>query len=124
MRTNVNKIALLGLHASVAVVVAVEAALLALAPAHMMAFHKTGLPDWIRVGLAWGELFFAALFLVPRTMMLGGCGLLAIFTFAMGLHLLHGDTNIGVLVVYAAAVAVIMTGKADAGQNRISGSEQ
>jgi hypothetical protein len=109
MRTNVNKLALLGLHVSVAGVILVEAALLALAPAQITAFHKTGLPDAIRLALAWGELMFAGLFLVPRTMKLGGGGLLVILFSAMALHFLHGVGGFEVLLIYAAAVAVVMS---------------
>jgi hypothetical protein len=113
MRTNVSKLALLGLHASVGLVVFVQAALLAFAPAQIAAFHKTGLHDAIRILLAWGEALFACLFLLPRTMKLGGYGLLIIFFAAMGLHFLHGGGGIEVLLIYAAAVAVVVSGKPD-----------
>ena len=122
MRTNVSKGALLGLHISVAGVVLVEAALLALAPVHITAFRKTGLPDAIRLALAWGEMIFAGLFLVPRTMKLGGYGLLVIFAFAMGLHFLHGGGGFEVLLIYAAAVAVVMSARAENADSAIEGS--
>jgi hypothetical protein len=113
MKTNVNKTALLGLHVAVALIVLMQASLLALAPAQISAFHKTGLPDAVRVALAWGEILFAGLFLVPRTVKLGGYGLLVIFGAAMVLHFLHGVGGVEVLVIYATAVAVVMSGKTD-----------
>jgi hypothetical protein len=124
MRTSVNKLALLGLHAAVAVIVLLQAVLLALAPAQINAFHKTGLPDAIRIGLAWGEIIFAALFLVPRTMKLAGYGLLVIFLSAMALHFLHGVGGFEVLVIYTAAVAVIVSARPDHPENTMAGSSR
>ena len=50
------------------------------------------------------------LFLVPATLVAGGCALLAIFGVAAILHVAHGQYHIGVLAVYAAAVAAVVTG--------------
>ena len=46
MRTSVNKFALLGLQASLGLIIFAEAAFLAFAPASIQAFARTGLPDW------------------------------------------------------------------------------
>jgi hypothetical protein len=124
MRTTVNKFALLVLHAAVAVIVLIQAVLLALAPAQINAFHKTGLPDAIRIALAWGEIVFAALFLVPRTMKFAGYGLVVIFLSAMALHFLHGVGSSEVLVIYTAAVAVVMSARPDHPENTMPGSSK
>ena len=113
MKITVNKLALFGLQGSLALVILVEAALLAFAPARVGAFGKTGIHDWVRVGLAWSEMLFAILFLVPRAMIVGGWGLLVVFLFAAGVHVLHGWMDVGYLVIYSAAVLVIMSRQAD-----------
>jgi Ca2+/Na+ antiporter len=63
----------------------------------------------VRLALAWAEIAAAILFLVPFTTLLGGCLLLVIFFLAALLHILHGEFDIGVLLVYAMAVLVSMT---------------
>ena len=118
MKITVNKLALFGLQGSLALVILVEAALLAFAPARIRAFGKTGIHDGVRVGLAWSEMLFAILFIVPRAMVpramiVGGWGLLVVFLFAAGVHVLHGWMDVGYLVIYSAAVLVIMSRQAD-----------
>ena len=113
MEIDVNKLALIGLQGSLGLIILVEAAWLALAPAQIRAFAHTGLPDWVRIVLAWGELLSALLFLIPRTMIVGGWGLLLAFLFAAGLHLLHGRMDVGALVIYSAAVLVVITREAN-----------
>ena len=111
MRTSVNKFALLGLQASLGLIIFAEAAFLAFAPASIQAFARTGLPDWLRIVLAWSEMFLALLFLVPRARVVAGWGLLLVFVFAAGLHILHGKMDVGALVIDAAAVLVIVSRK-------------
>ncbi len=61
------------------------------------------------LGLA--EFVAAVLFLIPRTVRLGGIALIAVFAFAALFHVLHGDSSVGYLAVYcAAAFAVIAPG--------------
>lgn len=111
MRTSVNKFALLGLQGSLGLVIFVEAAFLAFGTAQVHGFARTGLPGWVRIGLAWSEMALALLFLVPRAMVVAGWGLLLVFVFAAGLHILHGQTNVGALVIYSAAVLVMVSRK-------------
>jgi hypothetical protein len=122
MKVTVNKLALFGLQGSLALVILMEAAFLAFAPAQIRTFGKTGIHDWVRVGLAWSEMLFAILFIVPlmvpramvpRAMIVGGWGLLVVFLFAAGVHVLHGWMDVGYLVIYSAAVLVIMSREAD-----------
>ncbi len=58
--------------------------------------------------LALAELSAAILFLIPATVRLGGFALIAVFAVAALFHLLHGDYDVGFLVVDgAAALAVV-----------------
>jgi hypothetical protein len=59
------------------------------------------------LGLA--ELAAAILFLIPRTVLLGGIALIVVFAVAALFHVLHGEYySVGYLAVYgAAAYAVI-----------------
>jgi hypothetical protein len=68
--------------------------------------EKAGLPSWIQPVLGGAEILAAVLFLVPLTMAIGGYLLLVIFAFAVLLHILHGQYQVGDLFVYAAAVLV------------------
>jgi hypothetical protein len=62
----------------------------------------------VLLGLA--ELAAAILFLIPRTVRLGGISLMVVFGVAALFHLLHGEYNIGYSAVYgAAAFAVVST---------------
>lgn len=74
--------------------------------AHFLA--KAGLPSWIQPILGGTEILAAVLFLVPLTAAIGGYLLLVIFAFAILLHLLHGQYQVGELFVYAAAITVCM----------------
>jgi hypothetical protein len=74
--------------------------------AHFLA--KAGLPFWIRPVLGGAEIIAAILFLVPFTAAIGGYLLLVVFGFAFLIHVLHGQYEVGGLVVYAAAVLVCM----------------
>jgi len=51
----------------------------------------------------------ALLFLAPAASLIGSYLLLFIFAIAGLLHFLHGEYDVGGLIVYAAAVAVCMT---------------
>jgi hypothetical protein len=60
--------------------------LLAVEPAAIRAFGRTGLPDFVRGLLAGAELAASILFLFPRTVYAGGLGLLAVLVAAISLH--------------------------------------
>jgi uncharacterized membrane protein YphA (DoxX/SURF4 family) len=74
--------------------------------AHFLA--KAGLPSWIQPVLGGSEILAAVLFLLPFTAKIGSYLLLIIFALATLLHILHGQFNVGGLVVYAAAVLVCL----------------
>jgi uncharacterized membrane protein YphA (DoxX/SURF4 family) len=69
---------------------------------------KAGLPSWIQPALGGSEILAAVLFLLPFTAKIGSYLLLIIFALAALLHILHGQFNVGELVVYAAAVLVCL----------------
>lgn len=92
-------------------VIFMQAAMFAFSPASAHAFAKTGLPDVIRLALAWAEMAAAIVFLIPRTTMAGGWLLLVVLAGAIVLHLLHGWRDVGGLLIYVAATWAVMAGK-------------
>ncbi|HEX8812244.1 MAG TPA: hypothetical protein VF742_09660 [Terracidiphilus sp.] len=71
--------------------------------------HAHGIHPVILVGLAGPEMIAAVLFLFPKTLIIGSYSLLIILAVATLVHLLHGQLNFEILMVYAAAVLVVMT---------------
>jgi len=82
---------------------------------------KAGLPSWIQPVLGGSEIVAAVLFLLPFTAKVGSYLLLVIFALAALLHILHGQFNVGGLVVYAAAVLVCL---AHAGNTTLEASHE
>lgn len=103
--------ALFALQWVVGIVILREAAFFAVSPHAAQAFARTGLPNFVRVGLAWAEMVAAVLFLVPRTLKVGGWLLIAVLVVAVVIHLLHRWWDVGPLLVYAAATWTVMEGK-------------
>jgi DoxX-like family len=95
-----------GLRWSLGLVVLYESCLLAFEPGRIRAFEHAGLPHLIRPVLAGGEILAAALFLVPFTNVMGSYFLLVIFAFAAAIHVLHGQYDVGELIVFSMAVWV------------------
>jgi hypothetical protein len=94
------------------VVILAQAARFAFSRSAAAEFAKTGMPDFVHLALAWGEMAAAALFLIPAFVTAGGRLLIAILGCAMVLHLLHGWLDVGVLVVYAAATWTVLAANA------------
>lgn len=92
-----------------ALVVIEQSCLFAFSPSVAVFFARTGLPLWVRPALGISEAVAALLFLLPVTAVGGGYLLLFIFAVAAVLHILHGQFDVGGLLVYAAAVLVCMT---------------
>jgi len=99
-------------------VILVESLHFAFSPGAAHAFAKTGLPNFIHLGLAWAEIAAAILFLIPRTTLFGGRFLIAVLGAAIVIHLLHGWFDVGGLVVYAAATWAVVAGKSKATEQR------
>ena len=74
-------------------------------------FSSTHLPNFIRLILGWGEIIGALLLLIPPTARRGAWMLMAIFLFAIAIHLLHGMPNVGNLAIYTAATWVVASAK-------------
>jgi len=64
---------------------------------------------WFHAALAAAEIIGAVLFLLGPTSRTGALVLLVVFIVAAVFHLLHGEWDIGFLVIYSAAVLVVRT---------------
>jgi len=93
---------------TVGIVIGIEAALFLFTPGQARAFSHSGMPGFVRIVLGGAELAGAALFLVPATLAWGGWCLIATFLLAAAVHVLHGQPNVGNLVIYAAAVFAVL----------------
>jgi DoxX-like family len=100
------KLAILGLRWILGLVILFESAYFALSPAAAAHFAKAGFPVWLRPVLGGSEAIAALLLLLPVTSLVGGYALLVILAVAVGIHFLHGQFNVGSLIVYAAAAIV------------------
>lgn len=100
--------AIILLRATVGIVIGVEAALFLFEPGAARAFRHSGMPDLLRIVLGSAELAGAVLFLLPATLAWGGWCLMATFLAAAVLHVLHGQPNVGHLIIYAAAVFAVL----------------
>jgi uncharacterized membrane protein YphA (DoxX/SURF4 family) len=103
-------IALTVLQLALGVVILIEAVLFVL-PSAGHDFARTHMPGFIRLLLGWGEIIGCVLLLLPKTALRGAWMLLAVFVFAILIHLFHGMYGVGNLVIYAAAAFAIATGK-------------
>jgi hypothetical protein len=74
-----KKTSLFVLQWSLGLTVLIEALLLAFSAGAIHAFAKTGMHDHIRLGLAWGEIAGAILFLISPTVVAGGWILCVVF---------------------------------------------
>ena len=104
------RIGLLALRWVLGLVVLAQAVVFAFSPASAHAFAKTGLPNFVRLALAWAEMAAAVLFLLPRTMIVGGWSLIVVLAGAVVLHLLHGWLDVGALLIYAVAAWAVLAG--------------
>jgi uncharacterized membrane protein YphA (DoxX/SURF4 family) len=101
------KCALIGLRWSLAIVIFIEAALFLFGPQSRHSSGAMHMPAAIWLILGWGEIAGSILVLIPRVAAKGAWLLLAMFLFAIVIHLLHGMTNVGALVIYSAAAWVV-----------------
>jgi uncharacterized membrane protein YphA (DoxX/SURF4 family) len=105
-----SKLGLTVLQWSLGIVILIEAVLFVM-PAAAHDFARTHMPGFIRIILGWGEIAGCILLLIPKSTIRGAWLLLAVFIFAILIHLLHGGYNVGNLVIYAAAAFAIAVGK-------------
>jgi hypothetical protein len=95
----------------VGLVVLIESCLFVFSPARAQDFARSGLPHLIRPVLGAAEIIAAILFLIPATRLAGGRALLTIFVAAALIHVLHGQSDVGGLVVYGAAVYAVLAAR-------------
>ena len=105
-----TKFGLTVLQWALGVVILIEAIVFVM-PGAAHDFARTHMPGFVRMVLGFGEIAGCVLLLIPRTVVRGAWLLLAVFVFAILIHLLHGAYNIGNLVIYAAAAFAIAVGK-------------
>ncbi len=87
-------------------VVFLQSAHFALSSPHRLG--ETVFPLWFPWVFGGSESLAALLFLVPATTVFGGYALLFIFAIAIAVHLLHGQYDVGGLIVYGMAAFVCM----------------
>jgi uncharacterized membrane protein YphA (DoxX/SURF4 family) len=101
--------AIIALRWSVGLVILCQSLRFVLSKASAHRLHMMGLPHWLRPGLGIAEIVAAIIFLIPRGTRVGGYLLLLALIFAAVLHVLHGQYDIGMLIVYCAAIFVCVS---------------
>ncbi|HXP70591.1 MAG TPA: hypothetical protein VOA88_15020 [Candidatus Dormibacteraeota bacterium] len=96
------------LYWSVGLVVLIESCLFVFSASRGHAFAKSGMPQLIRPILGGSEIIAALIFLIPPARTVGGYALLITFAVAGLIHILHGQLDVGGLIVYAAAVYTVL----------------
>ena len=74
-------------------------------------FARTGMPGFVRLLIGFGEILGSVLLLIPGAVVRGAWLLFAVFVMGILLHLLHRSTDVGNLVIYAAAAFAIAMGR-------------
>jgi uncharacterized membrane protein YphA (DoxX/SURF4 family) len=106
---DINRLAMKGLHWSVGIVLIVESSRFAFGTGATKIIAHMGLPHWVKPVMGMSEIVAAVLFLIPPAMLVGAWGLEIIFALAAVVHILHGQYDVGWLVIYAMAVLVVAT---------------
>lgn len=109
MKMSSNNLARSGLQWSLGLVIIYESSRLLFSDAAAHALAKTQLPHVIVQAIAVVELLGAILFLIPPTLVAGGRLLLAAIGIAAVVHILHGQPDIGYLIIYAMGVLTVIT---------------
>src|SRR5437868_11741832 len=109
MNANRTRSALTVLQWVLGLVILAESANFAFSPGAAHSFAKTGLPNFIRMALAWSEMAAAVIFLIPGAIVVAGWLKIFVLACAIVLHLLHGWLDVGGLIVYVAGVWAVRT---------------
>jgi hypothetical protein len=99
---------IIGLRWVLGLVILLESAHFAISPGAARQLAAIGLARWTAPALGGSEVVAALLFLVPAASMVGGYALLFIFLLAAGVHVLHGQFDVGYLAIFGMAVIVCM----------------
>jgi uncharacterized membrane protein YhdT len=110
MKHSAHDLAKIGLQWSLGLILIYECSRLLFTHGAAQLFAKTHLPQWFRIAIAAVKLLGAILFLLPPTMLAGGRILLGTFLVAAVVHLVHGQPDVGDLIIYGMAVPTVMTG--------------
>jgi uncharacterized membrane protein YphA (DoxX/SURF4 family) len=110
MTSQYSKTALTALRWTLGIVILIEAILFVL-PGAAHGFAQTHMPNVIRMVLGFAEIAGCLLLLYPRTVARGAWLLVAVFIFAILIHLLHGLYQVGDLFIYAAAAWAVAESK-------------
>ncbi len=94
---------------SLGVVVLLESIRLFVHSFHALLLAGSPSHAWFHPALAAAEIAGAVLLLIPSTSRTGALVLLVVFIVAAVFHLLHGEWDIGFLIIYIAAVLVVRT---------------
>jgi uncharacterized membrane protein YphA (DoxX/SURF4 family) len=108
MKQRQQDVALVTLRLVLGLVVVIQSFLFLYGGESAKFFARHGLPDAIRQVLGWSEVVAAVLFLVPPTIVVGAWSLLVVFAAAILVHVAHGQFEVGGLLVYSAAVFVVL----------------
>lgn len=111
MKQSAHKLALFGLQYALGLVLLYESSRLVFSATAARELGKAHLPHMVVALIAGLELLGAVLFLIPPAVLVGARMLLISFLLAAIVHILHGQPNIGFLVVSAMAVLTVMTGR-------------
>ena len=109
MKVAANKLARTGLHWSLGLVLIYESSRLVFSTGAAHALAKAHSPRLLVQAIALVELLGAILFLIPPTVIAGGRVLLVAIAAAAVVHMIHGQPDIGYLVIYAMAVLTVIT---------------
>jgi len=104
-----HKLALTGLQYSLGLVLIYECSRLIFFSGARHAAQQSHVPHLLILIIAAVELLGAILFLIPPAVLVAGRILLATFCVAAVVHILHGQPDVGFLIIYAMAVLTITT---------------
>ena len=108
-----TEVAMKALQFGVGFIIILESMLFVLNHDRLPETQSLGAPGRFFVILATCEIVGAILFLISRTMLLGGWILLVVLSVAAVIHILHGQFNVGTLVIYGFAVVATMAHYSD-----------
>ena len=108
MTQNTTKLARTGLQWSLGLVLIYECSRLLFYSGAARAAQSVHLPHFLILAIAAVEMLGAILFLIPPVVQVGGKILIGTFLVAAIVHILHGQPDVGYLIIYGMAVLTII----------------
>jgi uncharacterized membrane protein YphA (DoxX/SURF4 family) len=124
MKTTSKHLALTALRLVLGIEILLRSCTLAFSPRAAEAFARMGWPNALRLALAWSEIVATVLFLLPGTLAVGAWSLIVVFLGAVTLHVVHGEFDVGGLLVFAVAALVVLTHQASRTKLTVASSPQ